>query len=338
MMRHMKLILAIGIVLAVSATAMATSKIHFSQPWGPDEIICHVIDNGMGTIYLPYNQPLNEWLDPADVPSVPASGANVGEDGWGIFQIDAIYKGKWVNEPNNVIDRLTGSASDLLWQAGDDGLELVGMYANRVDLAVLFAQDPISGEISQFTQSMGDTYEIFSQPVGNYDPSQGSSGRVMAGMVYLDKYTGIGYQADGTPLPGAFLEGTAYTEPGYFGSLAATEVISEFTPLGGTAVVTGTSDMFLTMDHSSEILFRNGGWLDEDVFHPTKGDPGEFNWSDLRLHVTTAPHLPEGDYDWLFTSSDPLTGAVMIPEPMTMLGVFMGISGLAGYVRKRRRD
>ena len=44
-----------------------------------------------------------------------------------------------------------------------------------------------------------------------------------------------------------------------------------------------------------------------------------------------------GSLNGTFTSSDnTLVANVVIPEPLTMLGVFMGIAGLAGYVRKRK--
>ena len=41
--------------------------------------------------------------------------------------------------------------------------------------------------------------------------------------------------------------------------------------------------------------------------------------------------LPAGEY---FFSHD----ATIIPEPLTMLGVFAGVTGLAGYVRRRARQ
>jgi len=38
--------------------------------------------------------------------------------------------------------------------------------------------------------------------------------------------------------------------------------------------------------------------------------------------------------DFAFGSS--MEAPLAIPEPLTMLGVFLGVSGLAGYVRRRR--
>ena len=62
------------------------------------------------------------------------------------------------------------------------------------------------------------------------------------------------------------------------------------------------------------------------------------------LHQHGAHGVPMGDdfdygftrYDTDFDSTIAKVQTDTIPEPLTMAGVFLGISGLAGYVRRRK--
>ena len=345
MTKYCKLLLVGGIVLALAMPAQAIS---FSQPWnGP--VVMHVHNVAMGATYTGQLNPVgggatiaaysgSAWYNfatsaydlaasplytPAQAVANAATGAKVGEDGWGLVQIDTIYAGQ-DNGYNNI-----GQLGVKLWETGPVGVgtELVATYFNRQDLGVQFLSTDYAHQTFEYHN---DTFEIVEQISGTAGANlglAGSGGRVTIGGVLKDKYVGIGYDAAGNLLSGATVVMSGVGEIGYFGSLANTTGIADFTVIGNTG--SGSADQFYSVTGGTEMLF----W-DTNFFTPTKGLDYP---ADLRIHVTDAPidylKVP-ASYDWLTTSSDPLTGA-HVPEPVTMAGLLLGIGCLGRYIRKR---
>jgi hypothetical protein len=99
--------------------------------------------------------------------------------------------------------------------------------------------------------------------------------------------------------------------------------------LSGTQAL-GKATLFLSVDPTK------GKWgfsLNSDWFVSEFGDA-----ADMRIDWVI-----EGPYDYGTTdkgagfirSNDEGGTAVVIPEPLTMLSIFLGVSGLGGYIRRR---
>jgi len=112
-------------------------------------------------------------------------------------------------------------------------------------------------------------------------------------------------------------------------------------PMGsGTLVLSGTADSF---NFSGSLLATSGGGFgSSDVFISVNTGAGQGIWgpswdtntqlgSDLYLNWTVANVFENNS----LVSSDFGYGDV-IPEPVTLLGVFIGVAGLGNYLRKRR--
>ena len=341
-MRALRKCILLALVAAMVAPAGATG-IPFRQAWnGP--VYMHMHDYAQGTVYAYDNDPQSPtfgqpllWgggvgnfytpYTPSQLFPLPGNAMNPGEAGWAVFQIDQIFKGALIG-PNtiNIVDPLNP-----LFEAGDQGLELVGTLFGRVDLLVTFSPNTIPGQAPKMEfEFHGDRITLFTQSAGTFDEgAAGSSGRLPDGMGgYLDKYVSVGYDAAGNPIAGSELVLTGHGDVGYYGSLAAAEGRAAFTPAGVSG--SGDSDEYFSFDGGTQLAL-----YDLDGFIPNKLVGGPWPNADLRVHTTNSPITPSGVFDWLVQSSDPVTSFV-IPEPMTMLAVFGGVAGLAGYIRKRR--
>lgn len=339
-MRCFKLLLMGCIVLGVAGLAYAT-PVHipmrhgWNGPW-----LMHITDWGMGTVYDQTGTAISKIPGVPDEPIqlgktyytsdwdlpvlVPTAGGKPGETGWGLVQVDTIYPAEWISKTYNNIGN--PDVLNPLYLSGDQGVEMVGMYANREDVAVTFNADG-----SQTFEYKGDTLEFFLQPAGRFDTgAAGSAGRIPG----QDEYVTVGYDAAGNQYADAVKVWTLELEAGYFGTKDETEGISLFYVDAGPS---GSSDEFLSFilddgEGTDEINWAN------DAFYPWKfkdadGDGvNDFLWSDIRVHVTTT--LTD-QADWLVSSSDPVTGT-LIPEPVTMAGLMLGIGSLLGYIRRRR--
>jgi hypothetical protein len=350
-MRVLKLLTVAGVVLAVCAAAGADSIPLAGSYNGP--VVMHLTNFDDGVTYpgtfvggapVPMGVELlvNGGISPTNglvyppLTKVQGIANQAGEDSWGVFRIDQILAGE-VTGPNGITPV---SPNVELYSDGDAGLELVGIFYSRTDLSVTFVAPGPAGP-TVFIKSAGDKYEIFTQPVGTYNGggtpflADGASQRV-AGVP--NEYPTVGYDGTGTNtlLPGAQHVLTGESQPG----IEAQEIFTTFTPdpFGGG---NGTFNIYISLGPVDPdgagplgaVVGSDNPWFDLDSF-PNGGAvasiPG--TTADFRLKGTTEPTNKE----WLVRSSDPLTSALLVPEPLTMLGVFLGVGGLAGYIRKRR--
>ena len=357
MMRYAKLILLAGLILAATSTAGALTTttpgyIPMTHGWnGP--IYSHLHDYSMGDVYLPGPAtPMDTWLTPAQAIAsgatpLPALGAVGGESGWGVFKLDAIYEGKIM--PSG--DIMPQNIANPLFYDGYKGKELVGIYGGRGDYALKFGADG-----SQSFLSIGDQYEMYVQDHGLFDEgAAGSTGRNADG-----SYTTVGDDASSVvPLNGV-------SQAGFFPDVAGfgtcPETIAQIFPGGAFP---GHSDLYISLyDNAGQVpaahtppiggsgvlggLSDPSGWTwNLNYFQGnvcgTPPDPPGYFTADLRLHVTTTtnngyndPNFFGNPFNWTVQSSDPLTGSQFVPEPVTMLSALLAVSGLAGYVRRRR--
>jgi len=362
-MRHMKIVLAVGVALALCATAMADA-LPLGGYTGP--VYMHINDYSMGAIYDPTGQPEDEWLPVASVDIlVPTTGGVNNESGWSIVEVDQVFSADLLEGTNTMVPL------DELWNASSNnrGKEVYGLLYGKQDLFVKFNSDGTQDFLFE-----SDIIDIYVQDTGTYaaetreflglaadgseDPASGIFGAAgSSGRFALDKYVGIGFDDAGAPIADLALR--LESEEGYYPvpelnpiTLLPTEFADpKYNDVEGRAhfafdAVTGTGsgdvDAFYSVIGGDQADWWDGpevaiGNSEYGIFTPQRFLTAEFDGADFRVHATNSPVARTALFDWLTQSSDPVT-AHLIPEPMTMLGVLTGIGGLAGYVRKRRRD
>lgn len=226
--------------------------------------------------------------------------ASLREDGWGILTVTEIYKtGTSASNPANI-----------LWLPGDNGnTELTAIFVGGVDNALVASTDTIGAEV---IQTQGIELFLYENTVASLDPSLGANGRTG-----FASYTGI---TGGT----LCLDMLVTTGVGQIsGSTGPAEFRAIFTPDVGGATGSGSFASYVDLVP---------GTRDYDQFNTN----GMLGGTDLSVNGTTTANTDFAQNgNWTVLNEDPFRGNV-IPEPITMLGVVLGIGGLAGYIRKRR--
>ena len=336
-MRQTKLVVALALVMAVSSTAWAIGI----PTDGPFVITLNNWD--MGTIYTEYA--------PANVhdltKTLPAPGSwNTAadrlwdstidfnepdlEDGWGVFVIDHIYYGKFTAVGGIGIDE----TRDPYYALASSDKALVGMFYSIKD-TTLGLPGP-GGE--QLTTSNNMDVKIWEQD--KYDGGGDMFAEVgSAGRLALDEYAGMGNYAGGGP--NATLWAELEGETGFIPADPNAEMASVFQPdyLAGS----GNAKMFLDciggMMYTDYVL----PGLVTDYFGTQTAPGANGETCHLFMNMTTDVNNPinvvggiNGDgNDWTAVSNDDVVGYA-IPEPMTLVAVGLAVTGLGGYIRKRR--
>lgn len=322
-----KYLVVASLLLAVSTAAMAA-------PWSPltidyrGPVIFKTNDVSSGTLYS----------DPNDITSGSAGpGSMTGEDGWGLLQVMQINIGKIIGV-NDI-----ASTTSSLWSnppaPPPPGRELFGVYWNVQDTKV-----SSGGGLVQVTESVGLYFAIWEQDAGTaaaVSTDLGWAGTAGRGLPW--EYDRIGgYDPNGlgsTGSPVLWLTGKS-TAMGLLGTLAGTEYLAGTDLAGGTGFAETymeVADLTTWVDPNGTTVAGPGKGLHNALFNSNyyvgPGPAGGGANADLYLKMTTS--YP-GDYDWTISSDDDI-GAIAIPEPITVMAVFLGISSLGGYVRKRTR-
>jgi len=352
-MRNLKLIALAGVILASGVVASAT-PVNWIQKPGYERVRFNILDWSMAKTYVPPVLVPVEGVAAVDaLPQTPAppgampivkpqvglggiGGALLGnvEDFWGVIQIQEI-----IADPGGTV----------FWSgAVDPQTEIVGLLYGGVDTYV--AIDPATGV--QTVSAAGLFLDLYAQPKGTFDETLGSAGRVA-----FDKYEGVGYDAAGVLIPGAdlllALESTDDKAPA--DATLASDIDGDGDPDGDfTATFTpnppplgaGTGESSLFWDivggtwgpvpppHSEEEVACH--YEVEQFYFPNR-DPrfGSSQFGDMHSGQDFDP-AAHGPSDWIVTSDDPTRGFHYIPEPVTLVGAFLGIATLGGYLRRRR--
>lgn len=337
-MRSFRLLLMLFVGGLVFAQAVPASAITLAAGYNEFDIITR--DNG--TVYAlgapagyqfqnkgdsignPNNVALgiaNMDAYPLQLPPAGGMPGTIGatEDSWGIAK------------NLNIIDDVGGT----VWNHLTANTELGWVFYGAED----FYSEIVDNVGTTTNQSVGLIAELWEEPVPTGTPidlTQGSPWRgpnandytgVTEGEMLLQLTSTAGFIHVPGDLGGALVE--FETE---FNTVAISSTgLAYFDVTGGTLADFFDTDDYMTP--ASGINFANGlipsQWCDAWIqFSATPSGDGP--------NPTQNPVDPNAPFDWLLDNTDPVRTYV-VPEPVTMAGLMLGIGSLVGYVRRRRR-
>ena len=317
-MRTLKLCITAVVCLGIASSAMAISyRPAYAGYSGP--VKWNIQNWDMGPIYTvtPPVSGSDTYVGEGTLDGlsqIAPPGTKYGdEDLWGIFKVEQIIK--------------DDGSGDVLWNDGDQTLELVGMFYGGTDNALVQHSDG-----SQEIIASGVNVYAVEQASGTLSTAAraaGSSGRIDA-----DSFKGIGTDAAGVAVPHTVvleLVTVVGAPDGGTGS-TANEFYADFTPSGNTGSGQGIAYLDVV----------GGTW---QYLPPYSYEVDDTYWgvtdADMQFLWTSSPNPqnpgqnPFGD--WTVTTDDPWQGYAIVPEPVTMISLFGAFAALGGYVRRRRR-
>ncbi len=304
-MKHMRLILMAGLIVALAAPAWAVTV-----PNGPVHI---KMDTWVsGTTYSGLADGTYTDSGVFGPAGTPGPGAKTGEDTWGIFKITTINTGL-VQVPHKNISSSGGTPP---FSDGTGGKELVGIFWGGQDRAVT-----INGTTTT-TESSGLKVAIWEQDAGTFSQS-GPGDRNTDPW----DYTSIGDDASSS------LWLTAETTPGFFAAGAlptVTEFSSTFDISGGLGTFAGTSLGYFQVGTLTGVGTGSANSVFDTDWFWGDVDPDAYK-ADFRFFMNT-----EVDNTWSLNGQDPVT-MVAVPEPITMFAAVSGLGGLGMYLKRRKQ-
>jgi hypothetical protein len=307
-----------GIVLTLAMPAAAITLVYGENDF-------KIIDRDNGTVYSNIGPKGSFIGDPNNVangvalldayPTKSAAAGAVGgsEDSWGIAKTTDIHD---VN-------------GNVIWQSLSANTELTWMFYGATD----FYAEVVSNTGDVTTQSVGLIAELWEQPLAAapgqplIDLTQGSPWRTG-----LNGYTGA---TEGTMLLQlTSADGFLHVLGDLGGPL--TEFETTFNAVGNT----GGGTAYFDVTGGTMASFFDTNTI-TSVAGILNGVPNADAW--IQFTSTPTADGPNGSldpgavppYDWLVQSEDPVRTYV-IPEPMTMAGLLLGVGCLGRYIRKRR--
>jgi hypothetical protein len=309
------LLSALDVIAAVPAPLpMATVEL----PTGPFVFKTTTWDSG--TDYGPLGaglfQTSDSTLPDPTVPSTPGGpvggpgaqtdgAGTVVEDTWGVLRIETIHIGNV-----SPTDPFTITAGPQVWNHGDDGKELIGVFWGESDIKVVNFLDPGgTGAVIQLIEGVDLKFAIWEQDVGHFvDPTAGSRGS--ADRLGPHSYVGVGDHAS------SILWASGESEAGFIGTLPQTEFKSIFSS-DVSATFPGNASAYFSIRNldlngngvidADEVGAQNAV-ADQDYF-----TNGLLNPADVFLNMATNLNNPTnapGGFDWTITNNDDVIGSV----------------------------
>jgi hypothetical protein len=290
--------LAVAVILAVAVPASAIPLSNFAG--GPIQIKFTNLDTG--TLYNVGAGNQGPFVGEATLDGLaqtPPPNRFGIEDSWGIARVSEI----------------DDSLGNVLWSRVSNNEELVGIFWGERD--TYFNQTLINGQTSQEIHGVGQKIAFFSVPGNQVINLPGTF--TTANRTAEDVVTGL------NTLPGTSLLWTLNTVPGFNDAFPTDEFFTTFFPpgnsFGGLNAFGGMYAQVGTVN-----LFGGGSILGPD----NSRFIGTPSW-----RITFTGQLPDPtNTGFLVKSNDPINAQV-VPEPMTMAGLLLGLGTLVGYARKR---
>jgi len=309
--------IVVGLVLASTATTWAVTVP--AVPNGVTFLASRNVDNG--TAYIPTDPGLiGQTIDPDNPPAgvtvVGPRGGLPGEDSWGLALMYQIADGYLK------ADGTVGAKLPIYYDnsAGMNDTWLVGTFWGGHDTAVTF-EAPTAPSVSTFTVLTENLqFELWAVDKAALDAAAQSIPEFLpfdaTDRTAANRYNGW--------MEDAMLAGSAV-------KLLRGE--STFVRFNGDAYPTATAGVYrfagdtvayFDIDETDASYLWNPTWGANGLFEDPDGNFADmyFTW-DLEAGLT-----------WDTLSRD-FGGVNVVPEPVTMFGIFLGISSLVGYSRKR---
>ncbi len=160
---------------------------------------------------------------------------------------------------------------------------------------------------------------------------------------YLVKQTAPAGGVSNTPFAaGDILGSVGYANGAANGSFDFANFVFDLNPnaTSGALVFAGSLALYDKLPNPDVPVDLNASMFDiQSVFKSGVPTPQTIPmWAAYRLNNFNPnppdPNFPNGEF-WAFASSR--DGFGQVPEPLTMLGLFMGLGGVGAYIRKRRQ-
>lgn len=315
-MRHLRLLLIVGLVLAVSSPAWALSLTGYTAG---DPLSFHFNSVDVGPVYN-YGVATTEAL--ADLMQAsPAPGLKIAkEDAWGIAYVSNI------TNPNN--------PAQVYWSATSPGqtTELTAMFVGTIDQSVsLVAGTPYVIGAQTFRddqlQTFSNNFKFFmwEDTAKNYSNAAGPAART-GPFTYPTVSDGtLLLEADGTPaifntIGGGVVTHEAHVTYTYDITVPATPVLWDIKSSSGGSAYAKIADA------NGDLTTTGLGFVSGKYF----------GGADIQLSWTlTVPGTPLTTPWWDLADQDPAQMRY-VPEPVTMATMLLGIGCLSRYIRKRR--
>ncbi len=215
------------------------------------------------------------------------------EDAWSIFKVFT----------------LKTDAGQTLWQDGQDGEELTGIFYGLDDDAWTVNSD---GSLN--IQSVGGYIDLYLDDTPDFDPTGGPTDRT-------------GSNTYPTVTDGELFLRLALVPGITFGNGDTTDdhITYDNDIDSTTTPFTGDGAFYLVViGGSAADMFDSNDYMLVD-------DEGNISYADFFGQFDT---VAPGSFGWLANSEDPIEGRV-VPEPTSMLLLGTGLLGLAGFRRKK---
>jgi len=313
-----------GLVLAVTSAALAVT----APPPGISpftSVQSRNQDNGTS-----YSGPVDGIAhDPneAGITKTPARGTIGHEDNWGIFAVHLLSKGALGGDgiaitPDVPVIFSNGDGSNTTW--------LVGMFYGGVDQSVQF-NNPDAGHVSAFeVLSRGTQFDLYA-----VDPTKLAAGANMLNLMSFSAANRTGAA-----------QYTGWVDPNTTsGATFLMHGTSQYNQFIGQATAAlkfdGLTNIYFDVDPNfvNPLTGTTGAWasIAQSNHFPTPkifaGDPDpNAHLSDIFLTFTDQASQQGWD---TFSSDQGGWANAAVPEPLTMIGLFLGVGGLGRYLRRR---
>lgn len=338
----MKLLKLCGVLVAVvafSSSAFGVISLVYEEgplkgqalnPASLVELTWKIGDFDIGTGYAVPGAPVGYSGNPG---GAGIAGAVTTLDGLGASPSGALPLGLYAGANGNLEDtwgigritRIEAPSGAAVWTPAGKGHELNAIFFGEQDI---FIEALGGGDIR--IDGVNFRIEIYSGPLF-LDATGGTAVRTAANTYPTVNLEGQTLELSMVSLPGFI------NAPGV-GAGLATEFESRFNFTSNT----GEGDAWLEITGGAA-----AGQFDHDPY--TSANAAALAWNpladitaDIQLAFDADPNdggvvPPNPIGDWLVESDDPMKMVgTNVPEPLTMLGLFMGLGGVGAYIRKRR--
>ena len=335
-MRILKLCVALGVLAALVAPAAAIPLPGYLA--GVDYIASRNQDNGATYVIDPLtftetqkDLTMAQFAAAGGV-KLGAPGALNGEDTWGIWRLYHIEGGQ-LAAGNTQVTPIGPIAYDD--STATQATQMAGIFFGGVDQTVRISNITLLGggnfQFDIRIATSGVKFELWGVNLVDLSLSASNAG---VGPV-LDKGL-VKYPETAGPLrtvaneyPG-WLDATSKANGGV---LVLDGNSNQFIVSGTISVIGGVEIFNLHTDAWFDIYGAGSGvwdaaWGTTPGLVSLNGTPSDvwFNWT-----------ITNSTQGWTAQSQDNGGAAFIIPEPITMLGLFLGVGGLGGYLRRRGR-